>query len=167
MTISEFDKMDINSRKELLFNCCGSTGWVKAMLEIFPVEDLVDLLEYAEEKWFDCNPADWLEAFEHHPKIGDFHSMIHTFTNITEWTTKEQAGVQDSSAEMLEKLRIANEAYEETFGYMYIVFATGKSAQEILANLNERLLNDPEDELMIAAGEQDKITKLRLKKLFA
>ena len=167
MTISDFDQMDIKTRKELLFNCCGSTGWVKAMLEIFPVEDLVDLLEYAEEKWFDCNPADWLEAFEHHPKIGDFHSMIHTFTNITEWTTKEQAGVQDSSAEMLEKLRIANEAYEETFGYMYIVFATGKSAQEILANLNERLLNDPEDELMIAAGEQDKITKLRLKKLFA
>lgn len=167
MTIADFDQMEIPNKKKLLFNCCGSNAWVKGMLEIFPVNDLVDLLEYAEEKWYDCNPADWLEAFEHHPKIGDFHSMVHKFTNITEWTSGEQSGVQNSSPELLKKLEQANEKYEETFGYIFIVFATGKSAQEMLDILHQRLLNDPQQELMIAAAEQDRITKLRLQKLFA
>jgi len=166
MTIAEFDQLDVASKKEKLFNCCGSTAWVKSMLEIFPVEDLIDLLEYAEEKWYDCNPADWLEAFEHHPKIGDFHSMLTEFTNIAEWTTSEQAGVQGSPDNILEELRIANEEYQETFGYIFIVFATGKSADEMLEILRQRLNNDPHEELMIAAAEQDKIMKLRLKKLF-
>ncbi|MEO6135361.1 MAG: 2-oxo-4-hydroxy-4-carboxy-5-ureidoimidazoline decarboxylase [Ginsengibacter sp.] len=167
MTISEFDNLEIAVKKNLLFNCCGSNAWVKDMLEIMPVNDLVDLLEYAEEKWYDCNPADWLEAFEHHPKIGDFHSMIHTFTNITEWTSGEQAGVQNSTPEMMDKLKKANEEYEETFGYIFIVFATGKSAKEMLEILHQRINNSPQDELTIAAAEQNRITQLRLQKLFA
>ena len=79
MTIADFDHLDSSKKKELLFNCCGSSAWVKEMLEIFPVNDLLDLLEYAEEKWFDCNPADWLEAFEHYPRIGDNHLSMKIF----------------------------------------------------------------------------------------
>lgn len=167
MTIAEFDHLDIKKKKELLFNCCGCNAWVKGMLEIFPVNDLIDLLEYAEEKWYDCNPAEWLEAFEHHPKIGDIDSIQKKFAETADYAENEQAGVSPNDKKVLEELIKANDAYEDVFGYIFIVFATGKTAAEMLAILNERLLNNPHDELIVAAGEQDKITKLRLQKLFA
>lgn len=167
MTIAEFDHFDLQKKKELLFNCCGSRAWVKGMIEILPVNDLVDLMEYAEEKWYDCNPADWLEAFEHHPKIGDIHSIQNQFSKIENYTTIEQSGIEDSPEDILEQLKKANEEYEETFGYIFIVFATGKSAKEMLSILQQRINNDPHEELMIAAAEQDRITKLRLQKLFS
>lgn len=166
MTIAEFDHLDHKKKKELLFNCCGSHTWVKEMIEILPVNDLIDLFEYAEEKWFECNSADWLEAFEHHPKIGDLSEIQQKFSKIYSYTSKEQAGIENTSEEVLNELIKANEEYEETFGYIFIVFATGKSAEEMLAILKERLLNDPREELMIAAAEQDRITKHRLAKLF-
>ena len=166
MTIADFDHLDIVKKKELLFNCCGSSSWVNEMLTVFPVNDLVDLLEYAEEKWYDCNPADWLEAFENYPKIGDMHLVKERYAKTSNYIESEQAGVMDSSEEIRAELIKANEEYEDVFGYIFIVFATGKSAEEMLEILKERLENDPRDEIMIAAAEQDKITKLRLKKLF-
>ncbi|MEO6683482.1 MAG: 2-oxo-4-hydroxy-4-carboxy-5-ureidoimidazoline decarboxylase [Ginsengibacter sp.] len=166
MTIADFDNLDINKKKELLFNCCGSSTWVKEMLSIFPVNDLVDLLEYAEEKWYDCNPADWLEAFQHYPKIGDMHLVTERYAKTADYIKSEQAGISDTPDEVLEELMQANAEYEELFGYIFIVFATGKSAEEMLEILKERINNDPREEIMIAAAEQDKITKLRLKKLF-
>lgn len=167
MTIAAFDSLDHQKKKELLFNCCGSVAWVKSMMEILPVNDLIDLLEYAEEKWYECNPADWLEAFEHHPKIGDMPSIQKMFSDTDVYAGEEQAGVKGASRQLLEQLAKANEEYEENFGYIFIVFATGKSAEEMLKILRQRIDNDPHDELMIAAAEQDKITKLRLQKLFA
>lgn len=168
MTITAFDSLDHQKKKELLFNCCGSVAWVKSMMEILPVNDLTDLLEYAEEKWYECNGADWLEAFEHHPKIGDLHSSLSTSISKADiYAGDEQAGVEDASSLLLEELAKANEEYEENFGYIFIVFATGKSAKEMLKILRRRINNDPHEELMIAAAEQDKITKLRLQKLFA
>lgn len=166
MTIAEFDQLEKAQKEALLYNCCGCKAWVKSMLEIFPVEDLVDLLEYAEEKWYDCNPAEWLEAFECHPKIGDIESIQKKFADTANYTQSEQAGVSLNDTKVLEELMRANEEYEDVFGYIFIVCATGKTAPEMLAILNERLLNNPHDELLIAAGEQNKITKLRLQKLF-
>lgn len=167
MTIAEFDHLDIKEKKELLFNCCGCDAWVKGMLEIFPVNDLVDLLEYAEEKWYDCNPAEWLAAFEHHPRIGDLESIQKKFAKTADYAVNEQAGVSSEDTKILEELLKANEEYEDVFGYIFIVCATGKTAAEMLEILNKRLLNSPHEELMAAAAEQDKITKLRLQKLFA
>lgn len=166
MTIADFDHLDNDKKKELLFNCCGSSTWVKEMLTIFPVDDLLDLLEYAEEKWYDCNPADWLEAFEHYPKIGDMHLIKERYADTAKYIKSEQAGVENSSSEILDELMKANDEYEDFFGYIFIVFATGKTAEEMLEILKARLENDPRDEIMIAAAEQDKITKLRLEKLF-
>ena len=167
MTIAEFDHLDNQKKKALLFNCCGSAAWVKSMIEILPVEDLVDLLEYAEEKWYDCNAADWLEAFEHHPKIGDMYSIQKMFPEITNYASNERAGLKNSSPQILGQLTRANEEYEENFGYIFIVSDTEKSAEEMLTILQQRLYNSPHDELMIAAAEQEKIIKLRLQKLFA
>lgn len=166
MTIAEFDHLKAEEKKILLFNCCGSTAWVKGMMEIFPVNDLVDLLEYAEEKWYDCNPADWMEAFMHHPKIGDTQSVHTTVSPSNDYASQEQKGIESAEKGILTALEKANENYMENFGYIFIVFATGKSAEEMLDILNSRINNDPHEELNIAAGEQNKITRLRLEKLF-
>jgi 2-oxo-4-hydroxy-4-carboxy-5-ureidoimidazoline decarboxylase len=166
MTIAEFDHLEIQKKKELLHNCCGSDAWVKSMLTIFPVNDLVDLLEYAEEKWYECNAAEWLEAFHHHPKIGDIDSLKKRFHSTAEWAAGEQMGIKGTPSNILEELAKANDEYEDLFGYIFIVVATGKSAEEMLDILKVRLNNDPHTELIVAAAEQNKITQLRLQKLF-
>ncbi len=167
MTIADFDRLPESEKKELLQMCCGSTAWIKKMMSILPVNDLVDLLEYAEEEWYECNPSDWLEAFQSHIKIGDIESLKKNNAKNADWPLREQEGVLNSSPDMLDELTKANELYEENFGYNFIVAASEKSASDIISNLLQRLDNDPHDELMIAAAEQNKITQLRLQKLFS
>jgi 2-oxo-4-hydroxy-4-carboxy-5-ureidoimidazoline decarboxylase len=167
MTIAGFDHMPAEKKKELLLQCCGSLCWADKMLTVFPVEDLVELLEDAEEKWYECSEQDWKEAFEHHPKIGDINSLKEKFANTAKWASGEQAGVNEASPQVLQNLADANKSYQEKFGFIFIVCATGKPAEEMLNILNERLKNSAQDEIKIAMAEQNKITKLRLEKLFA
>jgi|SRR6185437_4805778 len=167
MTIADFDNLEIGEKRRLLADCCNSSSWIKKMVGIFPVQDLVDLLEYAEEEWYECNPAEWLEAFQSHIKIGDIKSIEKNKTINADWVKNEQAIFINASGEILKELEKENELYEETFGYNYIVFTKGKSIDEIIADLSNRLENDPRDELRIAAGEQNKITQMRLQKLFS
>ena len=87
------------------------------------------------------------------------------FATTADWSGNEQASVKQASEEVLQRLADGNEAYYEKFGYIFIVCATGKSAGEMLALLEERLPNDPADEIKIAAGEQEKILEIRLNKL--
>ena len=166
MTIAEFDHLPEERKKELLTQCCGSQAWVSKMLTVFPVEDLVELLEAAEEKWNECSEKDWREAFEHHPKIGDINSMKEKFADTAGWAEVEQSGVISSNENTLHELAQANDTYQNKFGFIFIVCATGRSAAEMLADLKERINNSSEEEIKIAAGEQLKITKLRLEKLF-
>ena len=166
MTIAEFDHLDAKQKKTILHQCCGSANWVNKMLEALPAEDLVDLLEIAEEQWYACQEQDWREAFSHHPKIGDIESLKEKFAATAHWAEGEQAAVQEASQQTLQELAAGNQAYEQRFGYIFIVCATGKSAGEMLQLLNLRLYNNPEEEMQIAMEEQNKITKLRLEKLF-
>jgi 2-oxo-4-hydroxy-4-carboxy-5-ureidoimidazoline decarboxylase len=166
MTIAEFDHLDLEEKKTLLHTCCGSNTWVNNMLAAPPAEDLVDLLEIAEEQWYACHESDWREAFSQHPKIGDVDSLREKFAATAQWAEGEQASVKQASEQTLEQLAEGNEAYEQKFGYIFIVCATGKSADEMLQLLNQRLYNNPEVEIQIAMEEQLKITKLRLEKLF-
>ena len=165
MTIAEFDHLDKEQKKKLLYQCCGSTAWVEKMLAKPPVEDLVDLIEDAEEAWYTCTEKDWKEAFSHHPKIGDMESLKKKFAN-DQFAEGEQSGVATASDQTLEALAEGNKAYEEKFGYIFIVSAAGKSAVEMLGMLTARLQNKPEIEITIAMDEQNKITRLRLAKLF-
>ncbi len=167
MTIAEFHHLDASQKKKLLYQCCGSTAWVEKMLSVPPANDLIDLFEDAEEKWYDCSEKDWLEAFSQHPKIGDLDSLKKKFADTAIWASSEQSSVEAASQPMLEELAKGNKLYEEKFGYIFIVSATGKSAEEMLKILNERLKNSPEDEIKIAMEEQNKITQLRLEKLFS
>lgn len=135
------------------------------MLPFFPADDLVELLEDAEEQWFKCTEQDWKEAFAQHPKIGDLDSLNKKFSPTSEWASGEQSGVGNALPETINALAEGNKRYEEKFGYIFIVCATGKTADEMLAMLRTRLQNNPEVEIEIAADEQNKITKMRIEKL--
>ena len=128
-------------------------------------EDLIDLFEDAEEAWYECTEADWKEAFLHHPKIGDIDALRKRFSS-DQFAGNEQNSVNHASEKSLQLLAEGNKAYEEKFGYIFIVCATGKSVEEMLEFLNIRLRNSPDEEIKIAMEEQNKITKLRLEKLF-
>lgn len=165
MTLHDFNTLPKDQLITELTKCCGSSTWVDRMLPFIPAEDLVELLEDAEEQWYLCSEEDWKEAFTHHPKIGDLDSLKKKFSSTADWAGNEQRGVNQASSKTLEELAEANREYEEKFGYIFIVCATGRSAEEMLAILRTRLQNAPEVEIGIAADEQNKITKLRLEKL--
>ena len=167
MTIAEFDNFEIEKKRDLLKQCCGSSAWVNKMLTVFPVEDLVDLMEDAEEKWYECTQEDWKEAFSNHPKIGDTDSLKNKFYSTAQWAEGEQSGMNNAEEGILQELAEGNKLYLEKFGYIFIVSATGKSAEELLSLLQSRLLNSPEEEIKIAMEEQNLITKIRLEKLIA
>jgi 2-oxo-4-hydroxy-4-carboxy-5-ureidoimidazoline decarboxylase len=166
MTIAEFDHLGVEEKKTLLQQCCGSTSWVNNMLAALPAEDLVDLLETAEEQWYACHEPDWREAFSHHPKIGDISTLKEKFAATAHFAEGEQSSIQQAAEQTLQQLAEGNQAYENRFGYIFIVCATGKSADEMLQLLQQRLYNNPEVEIQIAMEEQLRITKLRLEKLF-
>ena len=167
MTIAAFDHLDPEEKKKMLYQCCGSRAWVEKMLAVPPAEDLIDLFEDAEEKWYECSEQDWKQAFSNHPRIGDLESLKKKFASTAKWVSNEQLGVNTATENILERLAECNKLYEEKFGYIFIICATGKSADEMLKSLEERLPNAPKDEIKIAAAEQNKITQLRLEKLFA
>lgn len=152
------------AERELL-KCCGATNWARRMAEQRPFRDMEHLLSCADRIWWALDPEDWLEAFSHHPKIGERSLAPAQPPEARRWSEEEQAGARDASQQTLNALVEANRAYEKKFGHIFIVCATGKSSEEMLALLKERLGNDPDTELRIAAEEQRRITHLRLKKL--
>ena len=161
MTLSDFNNLDNDIAAKELFSCCGSQKWVSAVMKKFPFESQDALIERATVIWYDeCDKKDWLESFTHHPKIGDKKSLTEKFAG------KEQAGVAAATKEIIEALAKANEEYESKFRFIFIVCATGRSAEEMLSLLNDRLKNDKDSELNIAMGEQHKITLIRFKNLF-
>ena len=165
MTIADYDHLEASKKKFLLNQCCGSQKWVDKMIGLPPAEDLIDLFEEAEEMWYQCNEDDWREAFTHHPMIGDIDSLRKKFST-DQFAGKEQAAITGSSEETLKALAEGNQLYQQKFGYIFIVFATGKSAEEMLDILQARLKNNPEEEIKIAMEEQNKITQLRLQNFF-
>lgn len=121
----------------------------------------------ADRIWWSLDPQDWLEAFHSHPKIGEKKAAAPTAAEAQQWSEEEQSGINNSAKQTLDALAELNRAYEEKFGFIFIVCASGKSTEEMLAILHERMGNDLSEELRIAAAEQSKITDLRLRKLLA
>jgi 2-oxo-4-hydroxy-4-carboxy-5-ureidoimidazoline decarboxylase len=148
-----------------LFECCGSTRWAESVAAARPFADARQLFEEADRAWWRLNREDWLEAFRGHPKIGESKASRATGADAQRWSEEEQARARGAESATLEALAEGNGAYEERFGYIYIVCATGKSAAEMLDILNRRLSNEPDTELCVAAEEQRRITRLRLQKL--
>jgi OHCU decarboxylase len=148
-----------------LLKCCGSTLWARRMAGERPFHNLQELLAKAESVWWALDAEDWLEAFSRHPKIGERESARAQAETARSWSEQEQAGTNSADEETKRELMIGNRLYEEKFGHIYIICATGKSADEMLALLKERLGNERQTELRNAAEEQRKITELRLRKL--
>lgn len=165
MTLDELNNLTDEEAINRLLLCCGSHRWAREMVEQRPFQSKNQLMELAETIWDNLSKEDWLEAFSHHPKIGDLDSLRKKYATTRTWAESEQSGTKKASDETLHKLKHLNEEYEEKYGYIFIVCATGKSADEMLQILEGRIGNAPEKELDIAAGEQKKITKIRLEKL--
>ncbi|MDC9724235.1 MAG: 2-oxo-4-hydroxy-4-carboxy-5-ureidoimidazoline decarboxylase [Urechidicola sp.] len=148
--------------------CCVSKTWVNAMVNNRPFANENDLIKKAASIWFnDCSDNDFKEAFTGHPKIGDVESLKAKFANTKEWASGEQSKMSEANEETIKALANANTDYENKFGYIFIVSASGKSAKEMLAIVNKRLQYSIEDELDVAMNEQHKITVIRLQKMIA
>ncbi len=135
------------------------------MTEARPFANETQLFDKASETWWSLSEEDWLEAFRAHPKIGEKKAAAAQSEQAQEWSSQEQAGVASASANVVAKLAERNREYENRFGFIFIVCATGKSSEEMLEILNARLPNDVSTEIRVAADEQSKITRLRLEKL--
>ncbi|MBV9880176.1 MAG: 2-oxo-4-hydroxy-4-carboxy-5-ureidoimidazoline decarboxylase [Gemmatirosa sp.] len=166
-TVDELDELPSARAAELLRACCGASRWVEAMVARRPFHSCEALLAEADDAWWSLDPEDWREAFAHHPRIGERAAAAPQNARAAAWSAGEQASVADAGASTQARLAEANRAYEARFGHIYIVCATGKSAEELLALAVARLENDPDTELRVAAEEQRQITRLRLEKLFA
>lgn len=158
----EFDRLPEAQAHAALERCCGCREWIERMMARRPFGDAARLSGTAERVWRDLPPEAWREAFAHHPRIGDLESLRCRFAATADLAGREQSGVTAASPGTLEALADGNRAYEERFGYIFIVCATGKSADEMLSLLRRRLVSDPETELRTAAEEQLKIMRLRL-----
>ena len=167
MTLDTLNALPKSEALEQFAICCGASKWAEKMTAFRPFQHKNELFDLTEKIWFSLNSEDWLEAFSHHPKIGDIDLLRKKFQKTKSWSEKEQSGIQEAGENILKDLAESNRLYEEKFGYIFIVCATGKSAGEMLALLKVRLENDPEAELLIAAKEQNKITQLRLDNLLS
>jgi len=147
-----------------LSRCCGSHAWVDQMIDGRPFSSVEALHALARDAWWSLGEDDWLEAFASHPQIGD-RDVVSNQRVAGAWERREQAGAADSDPELAQRLAVLNERYRARFGFIFIICATGKSAAEMLANLESRLHHDRGIELRVAAEEQRLITEIRLNKL--
>ena len=164
MTVEELDRLPDDAARAALARCCGAGAWVNGMLAARPFRDRAGLLTAAERVAATLGRDDWLEAFAQHPRIGERPDPSHHAATAA-WSSEEQRGTSGAAAATRDRLAEGNRAYEARFGYGFIVCATGRSAEEMLAELERRLDHEPAHELTVAAGEQRAITRIRLEKL--
>ena len=176
MRLADLNELPNAAAARELLRCCGSTRWAREMAQARPFAD-VDAVAAAVDKICDAlGAADWLEAFAAHPRIGESGRAGRSGRSgrsggageagTSEWSQQEQASARGASDAVRERLAVGHRNYEARFGYIFIVCATGKSAEEMLASLERRLAHSPSDELRVAAQEQRTITHLRIAKLF-
>ena len=159
MTLNELNAASAEQASNALMTCCGSSRWVMEMVSRRPFPDDQLLHENSETAWWGLGEQDWLEAFSKHPKIGE--------KSAAQWSKQEQSGMAQASHETRESMLRLNEAYERRFGWIFIVCATGKTADELHSILQQRIAHQPAEELHTAAAEQAKIMHRRLDKLLA
>jgi OHCU decarboxylase len=163
LTLEQLNVLPPAKAARALLSCCGSRAWARDLTARRPFYNFEELVQAADRVWERLTPDDWLEAFSAHPRIGEKAASV--TTTAEHWSENEQARARGGTATALADLAAINAEYERRFGYVFLICATGKSAEDILANARSRLHNDPEQELHVAAREQRLITHLRLRKL--
>jgi 2-oxo-4-hydroxy-4-carboxy-5-ureidoimidazoline decarboxylase len=147
--------------------CCGSKTWATNMASKRPIADERSMLATSDAIWGSLGEADWLEAFESHPRIGESRAEHAAPAQSSAWSEQEQQKAAAADEAMKTALKWGNREYELKFGRIFIVCATGKSASEILEILRRRLQNDPATELRQAAEEQRQVMQIRIRKWLA
>ena len=165
MKLSKLNASSEPAARELLYQCCASDAWVSRMLETRPFASKEILLDMACLSWLGLSEQDYLQAFDGHPRIGDIQSLKEKYKHTQDMASKEQAGVEGADEHIIIELAKLNKSYENKFGFIFIVCASGKSAAQMLTLLKSRLNNDRNDELINAIEEQKKIFCLRLERM--
>lgn len=163
--IKELNALSFEEAMVAFGTCCTSENWIKGMVNSRPYTDVKHIQKTASDIWWQLEEGDFLQAFDGHPKIGDVSSLRQKYANTKGLASNEQGGVSVASEATLQALAEGNHQYESKNGFIFIVFATGKTADEMLKILLSRLSNDRNTELNNAATEQSKITALRIAKM--
>jgi allantoicase len=163
--LERINQLPVEEARKALLDCCGSIAWADQMISQRPFAAKANLFECADKIWTHLERKEWVGAIQHHPPIGGKRGKSKQSVVARQWSAGEQSAAQTSSPETLAVLAAANQAYQATFGYVFLICATGKNGDEILQSLQQRLANDPEIELRVAAEEMRKIMRLRLEKL--
>ena len=142
--------------------CCGSHAFAEKLVRARPYADIDSLLKNADDLWWSLGTSDWLEAFACHPRIGE--SAVNASHQFSAWSTEEQSKAHSGDESILDEIARKNREYEARHGFLYIVCASGRSAEELLAILDRRLQNSTETELREAAEQQRQITHIRIRK---
>lgn len=162
MDLTALNGAGSDDARNRFLECCCSTAWADAMVSLRPFANAEEVLAAASREWLRLTPADWLEAFASHPRIGESAGGNDRHAR---WSRAEQTTAATADPLVLDQLRECSIAYQAQFGHVFLVSATGKTAGEILAACRTRLANDPDTELGNAAAEQAKITDLRIRRL--
>jgi 2-oxo-4-hydroxy-4-carboxy-5-ureidoimidazoline decarboxylase len=147
-----------------ILSCCGSHAWAAKLVAMRPFADQQSLFAAADHCWQNLPQAHWLEAFRSHPRIGEKHAENKTTAASAAWSRSEQSQMNEADAAILLRMREGHRQYEERFGRIFIVCASGKQPAEMLRILEHRLTNDPAQELLESAVQQQQIMQLRLRK---
>jgi len=145
-----------------LLACCGSRAFADALVSARPFADMDTLLAAADKIWWSLGESDWLEAFACHPRIGE--SATNASHQFSAWSTEEQSKARTPVSSVLDSISAKNREYEARHGFIYIVCASGKSADELLAILERRIGNPTDQEIREAAEQQRQITHIRIRK---
>jgi 2-oxo-4-hydroxy-4-carboxy-5-ureidoimidazoline decarboxylase len=165
MNLTQLNTLNVEEAQHCFMQCCTSSAWVDAMAQARPFADKQALSHKADLVWGKLTEADYLEAFEGHPQIGNVDTLRAKYAKTKALASGEQSSVNEASEQVISALAKGNADYLDKFGFIFIVCATGKSAEQMLALLQARLPNDKATELVNAAEEQRKIFHLRLEKL--
>src|SRR4029077_8497866 len=148
-----------------LLDCCGSRQWAEQLATLPPVATPTQLLEVYDKRWDVLSREDWVEAFRHHPPIGGKQAADKQAAKASRWSSAEQSAAQVAAPAVLIAIAEGNRAYTEKFGYVFLICAAGKTSEEILQAMQQRMSNSSETEMRVAVEEQRKIIRLRLEKL--
>jgi len=165
MSLYTLNTTDKAQAYEIFEACCCAPNWVERMVAARPFPDQKTLLAQATRIWQSLGEQDYLAAFLGHPQIGNLSTLKTKYANTSNTAGHEQSGMSVAQTSVIEKMLALNKTYLEKFGFIFIVFASGKSAEQMLDLISARIHNDRSTELTIAAGEQAKITANRLEKL--
>lgn len=163
--LRRLNELSESEARQKLLAVCGSKRWANRMIARRPFANVEAIYAAADADWFGLEQKDWLEAFSHHPRIGERNLAQAKFAATAAQSSKEQSGMAGASDDVRAEFAARNAEYERKFGHVFLICATGKTGEEMLGNLRERMKNDAATELRNAANEQSKIVRIRLGKL--